>query len=93
MPIRINLKELFNSDSQEITIDKLNFNFNKVLELGVGKPGPIGPKGPKGSAGPKGLTGDTGDRGNNWFIGSGSPVSQTFTGLADLDFYIDTVNG
>jgi hypothetical protein len=93
MPIRINLKELFNSDSQEITIDKLNFNFNKVLELGVGKPGPIGPKGPKGSAGPKGSTGDTGDRGNNWFIGSGSPVSQTFTGLADLDFYIDTVNG
>lgn len=93
MPIRINLKELFNSDSQEITIDKLNFNFNKVLELGVGKVGPIGPKGPKGSAGPKGLTGDKGDRGNNWFIGSGSPVSQTFTGISELDFYIDTVNG
>ena len=29
MPTRINLKELFGSDSQGVTVDKLNFNFNK----------------------------------------------------------------
>ena len=36
MPIRINLKEIFPSDSQDITVDKLNFNYNKLLALGVG---------------------------------------------------------
>ena len=39
MPIRINLKELFPADSQEITVDKLNFNFNKLLELAIGEQG------------------------------------------------------
>ena len=90
MPIRINLKELFGTDSQTITVDKLNFNFNKLLELGVGLPGPKGPTGPKGPAGPKGLTGDTGEDGNHWFVGSGNPNSGSFTNLLDEDFYLDT---
>lgn len=92
MPIRINLKELFDSDSQEITIDKVNFNFNKLLELGIGLPGPTGITGSIGSAGPLGPQGLQGEDGNKWFVGSGNPTGQTFTGLNDDDFYIDVDN-
>ena len=92
MPIRINLKELFDSDSQEITIDKVNFNFNKLLELGIGLPGPTGLTGSLGSAGPLGPQGVQGNDGNKWFVGSGNPNGQTFIGLNDDDFYIDVDN-
>ena len=92
MPIRINLKELFGSDPQGVTVDKINFNFNKLLELGVGLPGPKGLTGPQGAAGPQGPVGPQGIRGTYWFIGSGDPNFQTFTGLLDGDFYLDTVN-
>ena len=89
MPIRINLKEIFSSDPQEILVDKLNFNYNKLLELGVGTPGPIGTTGPQGAAGPIGLTGPQGDRGATWWVDSGDPNTLTFTGLIDGDLYLD----
>lgn len=92
MPIRINLKELFASDPQEIAIDKINFNFNKLLELGVGEEGDPGPSGPQGPAGPIGLTGNPGIRGSSWFVGSGDPNSNTFLDLLDGDFYLDSSN-
>ena len=92
MPVRINLKELFSSDPQSITVDKLNFNFNKLLELGIGLPGPIGVTGPLGPSGPIGPQGPQGDRGNNWFVGSGNPNGQVFQNLQDEDFFIDTLN-
>ena len=89
MPIRINLKEIFPSDPQEIVVNKLNFNYNKLLELGVGTPGPIGLTGPQGPAGPIGLVGPQGDRGATWWVGSGDPNTLTFTGLIDGDMYLD----
>jgi microcystin-dependent protein len=89
MPIRVNLKEIFPSDPQEITVDKVNFNFNKLLELGIGTPGPIGLTGPQGPAGPIGLTGPQGDRGATWWVDSGDPNTLTFTGLIDGDLYLD----
>ena len=89
MPIRVNLKEIFPSDPQEITVDKVNFNFNKLLELGIGTPGPIGITGPQGPAGPIGLTGPQGDRGATWWVDSGDPNTLTFTGLIDGDLYLD----
>ena len=92
MPIRINLKELFGSDSQNITADKLNYNFNKLLELGVGLPGERGLTGIQGPAGPAGPTGPTGPGGNKWFVGSGDPNTQTFTGLIDGDFFLNSDN-
>ena len=92
MPIRINLKELFDSDSQPITIDKVNFNFNKLLELGIGLPGDKGVTGPQGGVGPAGTQGPIGDDGNQWFVGSGNPNSQVFTGIEGRDFYLDTAN-
>jgi hypothetical protein len=89
MPIRVNLKEIFPSDPQEITVNKVNFNFNKLLELGIGTPGPIGLTGPVGPAGPIGLTGPQGDRGATWWVDSGDPNTLTFTGLIDGDLYLD----
>jgi len=90
MPIRINLKELFASDAQEMFIDKTNFNFNKLLELGIGDPGVQGLTGLTGSAGPSGNQGGEGQRGNKWFVGIGDPTSQVFTDLIENDFYLDT---
>lgn len=90
MPIRVNLKEIFPSDPQEINVEKLNFNFNKLLELGVGSPGPIGLTGPQGPAGPIGLTGPQGDRGATWWVDAGNPNSIIFSEpLMDGDMYLD----
>lgn len=92
MPIRINLKELFPADSQEITVDKLNFNFNKLLELGIGEQGLRGFSGIQGSPGPGGIPGPTGVRGNAWFLDAVyDPNTLTFTEpLIDGDFYLDS---
>lgn len=90
MPIRVNLKEIFPSDPQEINVEKLNFNFNKLLELGVGSPGPIGVTGPQGPAGPIGLVGPQGDRGATWWVDAGDPNTITFSEpLMDGDMYLD----
>lgn len=90
MPIRVNLKEIFPSDPQEINVEKLNFNFNKLLELGVGSPGPIGLTGPQGPAGPIGLVGPQGDRGATWWVDAGDPNTITFSEpLMDGDMYLD----
>ena len=92
MPIRINLKELFPADAQEITVDKLNFNFNKLLELGIGEQGLRGFSGVQGSPGPGGIPGPTGIRGNAWFLDAVyDPNTLTFTEpLIDGDFYLDS---
>jgi hypothetical protein len=92
MPIRINLKEIFPSDPQEISSEKLNFNFNKLLELGIGTAGPIGLTGPIGPPGPIGLTGTQGIRGATWWVDSNDPNTHTFVGLLDGDLYLDNVN-
>ena len=92
MPVRINLKELFGSDSQTNTVEKLNFNFNKLLELGIGLQGARGITGGTGSIGPSGIKGDQGDKGNQWFVGSSDPNITTFPGLMDEDFYVLTDN-
>jgi hypothetical protein len=93
MPIRINLKELFSADSQSIVIDKINFNFNKLLELGVGEPGEKGFSGIQGAAGPIGLVGDQGIRGATWFVDAAqNPNTLTFVDLLEGDLYLDSNN-
>jgi hypothetical protein len=92
MPIRINLKEIFPSDPQEISSEKLNFNFNKLLELGIGTAGPIGLTGPVGPPGPIGLIGTQGIRGATWWVDSNDPNTHTFIGLLDGDLYLDNIN-
>jgi microcystin-dependent protein len=91
MPIRINLKELFPADPQQITVDKVNFNFNKLLELGIGDRGLRGLAGIQGSAGPIGIQGDVGIRGNAWFVDAvADPNTLTFPDLLPGDFYLDS---
>lgn len=90
MAVIINLKEIFASDAQEIFTDKVNFNFNKLLELGIGEQGIQGIQGPIGSAGPPGTQGDPGERGNIWYTGIGDPNTLVFTDLMEGDFYLET---
>lgn len=92
MPIRINLKELFPSDSQEIYADKTNYNFNKLLELGIGERGLRGLLGGLGGLGPVGIDGPQGDRGATWFVDTGAdPNLLTFPiDLVEGDMYMDS---
>ena len=71
----INLKETFPTDSQSSLTDKVNFNFNQLLSLGVGQPGQIGPVGEVGPVGPIGPQGLIGPQGTLIFtdsVGSGA---------------------
>jgi hypothetical protein len=90
MPIRINLREVFASDSQTIAVDKINFNFNKILELGVGEEGPLGDTGPQGPAGPVGPEGPVGQDGITWHVGSTDPNVTPPSPVQDGDFYLNT---
>lgn len=93
MPIRINLKELFPSDAQDLTVDKINFNFNKLLELGIGDQGLRGFSGIAGAAGPGGNPGPAGERGNFWHLDAApDPNTLTFVDLQEGDIYLDTIN-
>ena len=53
----INLKEIFSSDSDQIKLDKVNYNFDQIVANGGG------PQGPAGQVGPTGVQGTTGDQG------------------------------
>ena len=85
MPVQLNLKEVFTTDSQAVLADKLNFNFTKLIELGVGAVGPAGPAGLVGGVGPAGPIGPRGVKGSRIF--SGSDKSLNTTAVAD-DIFI-----
>lgn len=57
----INIKELFDADSDNIKVEKTNYNFDQILANGGG---PIGPKGVQGTTGNVGQKGDEGDKGD-----------------------------
>lgn len=54
----INLKEIFEGDSDFIKVEKINYNFDQILSNGGG------PIGPQGTTGIPGLTGSPGNQGN-----------------------------
>jgi len=60
MAVNINLKEIFSADNQADLANKLNFNFNQLIALGVGDKGDKGDKGDAGGPGPRGPRGYTG---------------------------------
>lgn len=64
MAVSVNLREVFPSDSQSNLTEKLNFNFNQLLLLGLGLKGDKGDTGDTGPIGPVGLTGAAGQRGS-----------------------------
>ena len=65
----INLKQIFTSDSDNIKLDKINYNFDQIVANGSGPRGVRGPKGDTGTegiqgpVGPQGLRGPTGPQG------------------------------
>ena len=62
----LNLKEIFVSDSDQIKLDKVNYNFDQLVANGGGPQGPQGTaglQGFQGVQGPQGLQGDQGVQG------------------------------
>jgi hypothetical protein len=87
MPVQLNLKEVFTTDSQAVLADKLNFNFTKLIELGIGDVGPTGPAGATGGVGPAGPVGPRGVKGSRIFSG---PDQTTNTTAVVDDIFITT---
>lgn len=75
----INIKEIFNTDSDVQKVEKLNYNFDQILANGGG------PVGAAGSTGPQGAVGATGAQGA---IGPTGP--QGATGISTDYFWKDT---
>ena len=86
--IIVNLKDIYPSDSQHQLSDKLKYNFNQLLRLGVGEQGIQGPIGPTGGQGIPGMQGPIGTRGNYWYSGTIDPVS--IPGEIENDCYINS---
>lgn len=62
----ISLKHINISDSDQIKLDKVNYNFDQLVANGGGPRGPQGPigqSGPQGTTGPRGFQGPLGDIG------------------------------
>ena len=87
MPAQLNLKEVFTTDSQAVLADKLNFNFTKLIELGIGDIGLSGPAGAVGGIGPAGQVGPRGAKGSRIF--SGPDQTTNTTAIVD-DIFITT---
>lgn len=77
MPVQLNLKEVFTTDSQAVLAEKLNFNFTKLIELGIGDIGPAGPAGATGQVGPAGPVGPRGAKGSRIFTGNDQTTNTT----------------
>jgi len=56
----MNLKPILINDTDNIKLDKVNYNFDQLVSKGGG---PQGPQGPTGETGPIGITGATGEKG------------------------------
>ena len=83
-----NIKIINYSDTQDQMVDKLNNNFDEIVELhggSRGNTGPTGPVGPIGERGAIGATGLEGPRGTRWFVSNTTPSSNAQEG----DYWID----
>ena len=87
MPIT-NIKFLNYSDDQNLAIDKINHNFDEIIEAhggSVGETGPTGDRGPIGLNGPIGQTGNDGVRGTRWSVQSSLPSGSIYG-----DYWVDS---
>lgn len=76
----ITLYEIIASDTISQMADKVNYNFDQLLQNGGGPAGPQGPQGPFGPTGPQGVSGPQGVRGTKWFEGGSFPTTGIITG-------------
>jgi hypothetical protein len=78
----INIKELFNSDADNIRLDKVNYNFDQISANGGG---------PKGVKGEQGFTGNSGQKGEQGIEGpKGDEGVKGDAGIAAQLWYSDT---
>lgn len=94
MPIT-NIQYINNSDDESEFIDKVNSNFDEIIEAHGGSQGRIGPTGSIGSIGDTGIYGPTGllgPRGTRWFAQSSQPFGNGNT-VMEGDFWVDTLTG
>ncbi len=90
-----NILALNYSDNQDQLIDKINNNFDEIVELhggSEGLTGPTGPTGPMGEMGKLGPTGVSGPRGTRWFVNTTQPFgSGNF--IMEGDYWVDSFSG
>jgi hypothetical protein len=89
--IDLRLLNLQEGDSQADVANKLNYNFNQIVNAGDGAYGPVGIPGVVGSYGATGITGPAGfqgQRGNFWFVQETGPTA----GVTGGDYWIDLAN-
>jgi hypothetical protein len=94
MPVT-NIESLGYNDPQNLSIDKINNNFDEIVEFHGGTQGLIGPTGNRGEIGQPGdlgATGGTGARGTRWFVQSVQPSGPETT-VVNGDFWVDSDNG
>jgi hypothetical protein len=86
-----NIQSLNYSDSQNEFVNKLNNNFDEMIELhgGIqGNPGPTGGNGAIGIEGEKGPIGISGPRGTRWFVRSSQPGG-TGSYVVEGDYWVE----
>lgn len=86
----LQLLRIEEGDSQNNIVDKVNYNFNGIVEFGGGPYGKIGKNGPdgnKGETGPIGSYGDIGQRGNIWNVG---PTQPSGSNIYSNDYWMNT---
>jgi len=95
----VNLKEILSGDTNQIRIDKINYNFDQIIAIG-GQLGPVGPAGGIGPAGPTGPQGSIGATGASGSDGSDGSAGQdgwtniehaTVTGINNGDYDVKII--
>ena len=74
--MRFSNKQIFNGDSKDEIVLKVNENFSQIVSFSSGpegRPGIIGPTGYPGSAGPVGPAGASGTRASSWTLSPTQP--------------------
>ena len=91
----LNILNLNLGDSQEDIRNKVNANFESLIQNGGGPQGlqgEIGPQGPVGPQGPQGDPGQQGLRGTRWYVQSSFPAGGTSDPVIEGDYWVDTFN-
>jgi hypothetical protein len=94
MPIT-NIQYINSGDDESEFIDKVNHNFDEIIEAHGGSQGIVGPTGSIGAFGDSGIDGPTGvsgPRGTRWFAQSVQPSGSGNT-VMEGDFWVETSSG
>lgn len=84
--MHFNTKYIFQGDSQEEIVKKINHNFGQIISFSCGMdghPGSKGPTGPYGPVGKQGASGPTGARATMWFRQFSQPLASE-SNIGDL---------